>query len=254
MKYQVEIYRNGVTQAPGPEMFYLRDWDKQYTLCTYVFVLKSQQHTMLVDTGCGNIDSINKMLAEEFGGKISFDLPEEETISAIVEKANINPEKVDHVFVSHLHHDHASNLAMFPNARVVVSRRGIFEYLKKRRPYFYNDILYPPEPVQHIVALSPDQIVYVDQEAEVLPGIRCFWVGGHTPGCMAVQVDTAKGRVVFTSDVAFFEENVTSGHPIGMFYNLWECHEAYKKIRAAADHIITSHDPGVLERFPGGKI
>jgi hypothetical protein len=39
-----------------------------------------------------------------------------------------------------------------------------------------------------------------------------------------------------------------------MFYNLWECHEAYKKIRAAADHIITSHDPGVLERFPGGKI
>ena len=59
---------------------------------------------------------------------------------------------------------------------------------------------------------------------------------------------------MFTSDVAFFEENVTSGHPIGMFYSLWECHEAYKKISAAADHIITSHDPGVLERFPGGKI
>jgi glyoxylase-like metal-dependent hydrolase (beta-lactamase superfamily II) len=254
MKYQIEIYRNGVTQAPGPEMFYLRDWDKQYTLCTYVFVLRSKQHTMLVDTGCGNIDGINRMLAEEFGGKISFDLPEEETISAIVEKANINPEKVDHVFISHLHHDHASNVAMFPNARVVVSRRGIFEYLNKRRPYFYNDLLYPPGPVQHIVGLSSDQLVYVGEEAEVLPGIRCFWVGGHTPGCMAVQVDTARGRVVFTSDVAFFEENVTSGHPIGMFYNLWECHEAYKKIRAAADHIITSHDPGVLERFPGGKI
>ena len=44
MEYQVEIYRNGVTQAPGPEMFYLRDWDKQYTLCTYVFVLRRTHH------------------------------------------------------------------------------------------------------------------------------------------------------------------------------------------------------------------
>ena len=84
--------------------------------------------------------------------------------------------------------------------------------------------------------------------------MRCFWVGGHTPCCMAVQVDTKKGRVVCTSDVAFFERNVTEEHPIGMFYSLWECHEAYKKIKRRADIIVTSHDPEVLARFPDGRI
>lgn len=254
MQYTVEIYRNGTTQAPGPEMFYLRDWDKQYTLYNYVFVVRSREHTMLVDTGCGDITIINKMLAAEFGGKISFDLPKDETIGAILQKTKVDPKKVDYVFLSHLHHDHASNVSMFPNARIVVSRRGVFEYIKKDKPYYYNEALFPPAPVQYIVGLPADRVIYVDDEADVLPGIRCFWVGGHTPCCMATQVETARGRVVFTSDVAFFEENVIAEHPVGMFYSLWECHDAYRKIKAAADHIVTSHDPGVLTQFPDGKI
>lgn len=254
MQYSVEVYRNGVTQAPGPEMFYLRDWDRQYTLYTYVFVVRGGGHTMLVDTGCGDVSVINRMLAAEFGGKITFDLPQDETIGAILEKAKLKPADVDHVFLTHLHHDHASNVALFSRARVVVSRRGVTEFIRKDRPWYYNEALFPSGPVQHIVGLPAERVFYVDEAADVLPGIHCFWVGGHTPCCMAVQVATSRGRVVITSDVAFFEENVTTEHPVGMFYNLWECKDAYRRIRVAADHVVTSHDPGVLERFPGGKI
>ena len=70
-EYTIEIYRNGVTSAPGPEIFYLSDWEEEYKLYTYVFVLRSEDKTMLVDTGCGDISIINEMLYNDFGGKIT---------------------------------------------------------------------------------------------------------------------------------------------------------------------------------------
>jgi glyoxylase-like metal-dependent hydrolase (beta-lactamase superfamily II) len=254
MEYTIKICRNGTTKAPGPEIFYLKDWDKEYTLVTYLFIVRGGGHTMLVDTGCGDIEPINRMLHAEFGGKISFDLPQEETTGAILAREGVDPAQVDHVFVSHLHHDHAGNVDLFPNAKLVLSRHGWLEYAKKERPYYYAEALFPSRPIRHIASQPADKLLLVDGECEVLPGISCFWVGGHTPCCLAVQVNTARGRVVFTSDVAFFERNVTEEHPIGMFYNLWECHEAYKQIKRRADIIVTSHDPGVLARFPDGRI
>ena len=61
MKYKIEIYKNGSTKAPGPEMFFLSDWEKQYNLYTYVFIVKGNGHTILIDTGCVDIEAINKL-------------------------------------------------------------------------------------------------------------------------------------------------------------------------------------------------
>jgi glyoxylase-like metal-dependent hydrolase (beta-lactamase superfamily II) len=255
MEYVIEIYRNGITEAPGPEMFFLDEWNKTYRLYTYVFVVKSSKNTMLIDTGCGDISLINKMLEEEFKGKIRFEIPQDETIHSIIEKAKLDPGKVDHVFVTHLHHDHASNIDVFPNAKVVLSKKGLIEYIKKERPYYYNDILFPPEPIKYIAALPAEKLILVEDEMEILPGIRCFWVGGHTPCCMAVEIQTKIGNVVVTSDVAFLERNVLENHPIGLFYNLWECYDAYEKIHSRADYILNSQDPDLLlKKFPDGRI
>lgn len=255
MNYLIEIFKNGQTTAPGPEMFYLSQWDKNYNLYTYFFQLKAAGKTILVDTGCGDIDNINEMLAKEFGGKISFELPEEERIEAYIKKKRINPDEVDYVILSHLHHDHSSNIDLFKNARVVLSKRGWLEYMKKERPYYYNDILFPTKPIKYISALPADKIILVDDEMEILPGLKVFYAGGHTPGCLAVEAKTAAGNVVMSSDVAFLKDNLKSNHPIGLFYNLWECFEAYKKINKRADIILTSHDPDIMDKdFPTGLI
>lgn len=39
---------------------------------------------------------------------------------------------------------------------------------------------------------------------------------------MAAEVESKKGKVVFTSDVAFLIENIERNHPIDCYYNLWE--------------------------------
>jgi len=61
--------------------------------------------------------------------------------------------------------------------------------------------------------------------------------------------------VVFTSDIAFLESNISKNHPIGFYYNLWECYEGYEKIKRKADIILTSHDPDILNKnYKDGKI
>ncbi|MGM0368608.1 MAG: N-acyl homoserine lactonase family protein [Actinomycetota bacterium] len=255
MEYHISIFKNGTTTAPGPEMYYLSDWEKEYTLYTYFFLVRGNGHNILIDTGCGDIEAINKMLFEEFKGKVSFELPESETTENILKRNNIEPKGIEYVFISHLHHDHSSNVDLFPNAKVILSRKGWMEYMKKDKPYYYNDILFPTKPIKYLASLHPDRLIFVENEKEILPGISAFWVGGHTPGCMAVEVNTRMGNAVFTSDVAFFVGNVKKNHPIGLYYNQWEIFEAYRKIREKADIIIPSHDPTILdEKFKDGKI
>jgi len=249
MFYEIEIFRNGYTFAPGPEIFFLSKWNKTYKLYTYFFLLKSKEHNILIDTGCGDLKKINQMLYKEFEGKISFEIPEHETTKSILKRRNINPSSIDFVFISHFHHDHISNIDLFPNAKFVFSKIGLVEYIKKNRTYYYDDILFPIKSIQYLLSLSPERIISIEDELEVLPGITAFWVGGHTPCCIAIEVASKKGNVVFTSDVAFFIDNIKKNHPIGLFYNLWEVFEAYKKINKRADIIITSHDPNILDKY-----
>lgn len=249
MHYRIEIFRNGIVKSlPGPNVFMLSDWTKLYELYTYVFIVKGNNKTIVVDTGCGDVSKINKINLELYNGHNVFDIPEEEKIESIIKKADIVPEKVDYVFLTHLHNDHSSNVDLFPNAKVVLSKKGWLEYMKKDRPYFYNELDFPSRPIKYLCSLPSEKLILVDEEKEIIEGISAFWVGGHTPCCMAFEIETIKGTVVFTSDIAFLEGNIIKNHPIGFYYNLWECYEGYKEIKRRADIILTSHDPDILNK------
>jgi len=57
-----------------------------------------------------------------------------------------------------------------------------------------------------LVALNDaNRIRLVDGAREVFPGLRVHWVGGHTPGLQIVSVETARGRIVLTSDASRFK-------------------------------------------------
>jgi len=256
MYYEIEIFRNGrIKSLPGPNIFRLSNYSKLYELYIYVFILKGKGKTIVIETGCGDVTEINRRNMEENEGYDIFEIPEEEGIESIIQKANIDCEDVDFVLLTHLHHDHISNVNLFPNAKVVLSKKGWTEYIKKNRPYFYDELIYPVRPINYISSLPHEKLILVDGEQEIIEGINAFWVGGHTPCCLAYELETKKGKAVFTSDIAFLESNIINNHPTGFYYNLWECYEGYEKIRKRADIILTSHDPDILDtHFKDGRI
>jgi glyoxylase-like metal-dependent hydrolase (beta-lactamase superfamily II) len=256
MYYDIEIFRNGIVKSlPGPNIFRLSHYSRLYELCIYVFIIKGNGKTIILDTGCGDVADINKRNMKDNERHDIFEIPEEENIESIIQKANIDTQDIDFVFLTHLHHDHISNVDLFPNAKVVLSKKGLVEYMKKNRPYFYDELIFPERPISYISSLPPEKIILVDGEQEIVEGINAFWVGGHTPCCIAFEVETKRGKAVFTSDIAFLESNISQNHPVGVCYNLWECYEGYSKIRNRADIVLTSHDPDILNvHFKDGRI
>jgi glyoxylase-like metal-dependent hydrolase (beta-lactamase superfamily II) len=92
----------------------------------------------------------------------------------------------------------------------------------------------------------------VDGDREVLPGIRVHRVGGHTAGLQIVSVETARGRVVLTSDASHFYRNVETRQPVQIITSLPEMLTAFDTIDALAGPerlIVAGHDPAVAERF-----
>ncbi|PYN28860.1 MAG: MBL fold hydrolase, partial [Candidatus Rokuibacteriota bacterium] len=92
----------------------------------------------------------------------------------------------------------------------------------------------------------------VEGEVEVLPGLRVHRVGGHTAGLQIVSVETARGRVVLTSDAAHFYRNVERYQPTQIITNLPEMLAGFDTINALAGdpaRVVTGHDPEVAARF-----
>jgi glyoxylase-like metal-dependent hydrolase (beta-lactamase superfamily II) len=77
-------------------------------------------------------------------------------------------------------------------------------------------------------------------------------VGGHTAGLQIVTVETARGRVVLTSDASHFYRNVERYQPVQIITSLPEMLAGFDTIHALAGSeklIVAGHDPQVSERF-----
>jgi glyoxylase-like metal-dependent hydrolase (beta-lactamase superfamily II) len=92
----------------------------------------------------------------------------------------------------------------------------------------------------------------IDGDREVLPGLRVHRVGGHTAGLQIVSVETARGRVVLTSDASHFYQNIERRQPVQIITNLPDMYAAFETIDALAGParlVVAGHDPQVASRF-----
>jgi glyoxylase-like metal-dependent hydrolase (beta-lactamase superfamily II) len=92
----------------------------------------------------------------------------------------------------------------------------------------------------------------IEGDREVLPGLRVHRIGGHTAGLQIVSVETAKGRIVLTSDASHFYRNVERFQPVQIITNLPEMLAGFETIHALAgarERIVAGHDPEVGTRF-----
>lgn len=216
----------GMNETDQGIMTYLKGYGKRIWIPSYVFYLEGGPQNILVDTGLEQF-MVPPEVAAQYGVEV---LEFEEALA----KYGLKPEDIDIIIHTHLHNDHCENDYKCTNARVFVQKA---EY-----EFFLN-----PHPVDHRYfpdLLDEVEVVTVEGDQEIVPGISVMLTPGHTPGGQSVVVQTRKGKAIITG-FCCNEQNFPTSAPVvppGVHLDLIQAYESIQRIKAAADILIPLHD------------
>ncbi len=230
--YHIHPLVVGINETDQGILTYLKGYGKRIYLPIYVFYLEGGPERILVDTGMEQF-MVPPGVEEELGLEI---LEFEDALA----KFGLKPEDIDIIIHTHLHNDHCENDYKCTNARVYVQKRE-YEFFKNPHP---ADHRYFPD------LLDENEVVTVEGDAEIVPGIRVVLTPGHTVGGQSVVVDTPKGRAVITGFCCNDQNFPSSGPavPPGVHLNLLEAYESAQRVRQLGDILIPNHDLSVGRR------
>jgi glyoxylase-like metal-dependent hydrolase (beta-lactamase superfamily II) len=156
------------------------------TMCRNVLFLETAGRRILIDGGQGNLDPDDPGML----------LP---TLRA----ANLAPESIDTIVISHFHGDHIGGLTddagkpTFPKAKLIASQA-------EHDFWFIPDFI-AAMPEERSTLLRRTFAAYppidlIAGEAEIAPGVRLLPAYGHTPGHLAVLVESDGQRLLAVVD------------------------------------------------------
>ena len=159
----------------------------------HCWLVQGGGRNILVDSGLTDLAVITKRLKVEGvgGGHAAL-------TSALAEQG-LTPADISHVVLTHLHFDHADNLDLFPDACVVVQRAELMAAID---PVPSQRIFYWQSTIANLTARKrPSQLMLVDGDHQLFPGLELLSVPSHTEGMQVVVVSTEKGRAALVSDL-----------------------------------------------------
>ena len=255
MTYEVHALKMGQSDVPGPEVYWMSHWDQWLTLYFFMIVARGGGKTIIINTGPPlDLTEMNRQWAAYAGPRCRMERAPGDRPDAALATLGIRPEDVTHVLITPLQSYATGNITLFRNAQVCLSRRGWIEDFHAPRFPIHSprNSRIPDDVLAYLEIESPGKVRLLEDQEEVLPGLRARWVGVHHRSSLAYEIDTVRGRVI-VSDAAFHYGNVETPHPLGILESMEECHAAYTWFRGA-DLFVPLYDPAVLERFPGGKV
>jgi glyoxylase-like metal-dependent hydrolase (beta-lactamase superfamily II) len=238
----------------------------------HCLLVETSAGLVLVDTGWGTRDYTNPSPAVRlFTNLMGCSCDLNETAIRQVETLGYAPSDVQHIFVTHMHLDHAGGLPNFPEAVVHV-------YAPEHEAYLYPHTLierfgYRPEhrahdPTWEIHELRDDKWFGMPSIPPIVVGETQFVMiplVGHTRGLCAIAVQTDDGWLMHCGDAYAYHGKVhpTAPHsPPGsqwieailrVFASVPEAHEARIRelLGAHGDEFQTfcSHDPHEFDRY-----
>lgn len=216
--------------------------DTPHEIDYFVWVIRNDERTILVDTGFDNKESARRERPLFF-----------EPAQALAE-IGIAPESIDATIITHLHYDHAGGLEQFPNARFHLQEA---EMVYATGPCMCHQVLQKPFTAEHVCTMVKrvyeGKVIFHNGDAEVAPGVTVHKVGGHSRGLQAVRVETAGGPLVLASDAAHFYENYETRNPFPLVVDVEDMLKGFDLLtRLAGDRklVVPGHDPLVRQRFP----
>lgn len=164
------------------------------TLQVNVLAVNTGDRLVLIDAG-----SRGKMQQQPTAGRLLQNLA----------AAEIKPEEVDTILITHAHPDHLWGVAnagdterTFPNAEYVIGEAELNFWMQPQHPLESHARwggLYRQN--MKTVAAIKDRIRTVKPEGEVVPGITAIATPGHTPGHTSVQIASGSSQLLCTADV-----------------------------------------------------
>lgn len=134
--------------------------------------------------------------------KIIFD-----TLQRQLHLCGVKPEEIDYVVMSHLHHDHAGNIGLFPNAKIMVQQQELSDALVTTHTAKENG-LYHKEDIDVIADWN-----LVDGQYQLLDEIEMIPLPGHTRGLQGLLLTLENmGKILITSDACY--TSVNYGPPV----------------------------------------
>jgi glyoxylase-like metal-dependent hydrolase (beta-lactamase superfamily II) len=257
MPYSIKALCYATQQVPGPQVYLLDRWYDWYTFNYYVFLIRGEGRTILVDCGMDDVEGFNRLLAAGLGERgLVRPSPREHAVIELLADQGVRPEAVDTIAFTHFHADHASNVRLFPRARFVVSAEGWrrFGVIRRECPRMAPSPLFPAESVAFLEEVRQTRLDLVEDGETPVPGIEIKYVGGHTVDSAAFVIATDAGRVVIPGDTIWTYRNLEQDVPVGSTVDVRQCYDAMAWARGAGDVVVPTHDPLVLDRHPGGLI
>lgn len=157
-------------------------------------------------------------------------------LKAALKMRGLTPADIDNVVVSHVHWDHAQNLDIFPDARILVhgSER---RYAANPHP----DDWATPAWSGRMLEIQR-RIEEVEEGDEIEPGVRIIHTPGHSVGSICVVAETEQGLAVVSGDVLHYGvAALTRKNPV-VFWSEREASLSIDRVVEMADVIYPGHD------------
>jgi glyoxylase-like metal-dependent hydrolase (beta-lactamase superfamily II) len=250
MANRVHILSNGLWHAPGPVIYrHPCGRTEPVAIGMNYFLVEADGRCILVDTG---IDDLDRFIDDGLRQKLG--LAGTGSTRSELERVGLRPEDVDVVVLTHLHFDHCENLALFPNARIILNELEWRFVTTPQGGPALTRAAFPRGPLAYLIDEAWERFEVVNGTAEIAPGVTAIWTGGHTPGHQIVTVSTDDGLVILAGDEIATLDNLDLDIPIGGYHDLDRLVASMRLIRSLAGIVLPAHEPTLAERHPHGVI
>lgn len=204
------------------------------------------ERTLLIDAGCGDV--LHGKAADIYG------VDRTRHLDHALAAAGIDAAEIDLVLATHLHFDHAGGftrrdasgrwIPRFPNARYVAH---VGEWEAATHPHERNRASYLTD--SFLPLRDAGVLTLVDDDAEVMPGVRLRRSGGHTAHHQVVMITSGGETAVFAADMLPTTAHIPDAWVMG--YDLFPMDTlAFKRTlaREAIEReylIFFEHDPSI---------
>jgi hypothetical protein len=253
VSYRLELLPVGRGEVPGPELYWMREWDRWFELCFQVALIRGRGRTVLVNTGpARDLGPMNAQWARFLGERAAMRRGDGEFIVAALAARGVHPEDITDVVLTPFQLYTVSNVPLFRRPRFHLSRRGwVHFHTTHAHPHDDRDSSLPrtysaTSSARHGTVSTCSRTRTRSHPASA-PGGRVRTTAPRS----WVEVDTPEG-VAALSDAYFYVENVERRHPIGISENIYEALACYDRVTRGERIVVPLYDPKNLDRFPDG--